>query len=129
MTAQSWAADQDYAALNRLSDERPVVFGVSVLSTTAVVTAPYVNGGVKTGQAAEQNQGTFGARMGPPRGRSHERRGVGDRSNLPAGLMPVATGFVIDKAGFSLGATLFAVALAAIAILGGLTVARALATE
>ncbi len=43
--------------------------------------------------------------------------------------MPVATGFVIDKAGFSLGATLFAVALAAIAILGGLTVARALATE
>ncbi len=48
---------------------------------------------------------------------------------IPAGLMPVATGFIIDKAGLSIGATLFAVVLATIAILGGLTVARALERE
>jgi MFS family permease len=48
---------------------------------------------------------------------------------IPAGLMPVATGFVIDNAGLSVGATLFAAVLAVIAILGGLTVGRRLAGD
>lgn len=48
---------------------------------------------------------------------------------IPAGLMPVATGFVIDATGLSLGATLFAVALALIATFGGLTVFRMLAKD
>jgi predicted MFS family arabinose efflux permease len=48
---------------------------------------------------------------------------------IPAGLMPAATGFVIDWAGLGLGATLFAIALAAIAILGGATVARRLVKD
>jgi MFS family permease len=45
---------------------------------------------------------------------------------IPAGLMPVATGFVIDKAGLPLGATLFAVMLAVIALAGGVTIIRKL---
>lgn len=39
---------------------------------------------------------------------------------IPAGLMPVAMGFIIDAVGLSLGATLFAAVLASIAALGGL---------
>lgn len=48
---------------------------------------------------------------------------------VPAGLMPVGTGIAIDQAGLSLGATLFAAALACIAGLGGLTVIRNLGTD
>jgi MFS family permease len=48
---------------------------------------------------------------------------------IPAGLMPVAIGLVIDKAGLSIGATLFAAALATTAVLGGLEVARSLERE
>ena len=48
---------------------------------------------------------------------------------IPAGLMPVATGIVIDHAGLSLGATLFAVVLALIAGIGGMTVFRKLAKD
>ncbi|GAC1043113.1 MFS transporter [Rhizobium sp. No.120] len=48
---------------------------------------------------------------------------------IPAGLMPVATGVVIDHAGHSLGATLFAVVLATIAVVGGATVFRKLAKD
>jgi cyanate permease len=48
---------------------------------------------------------------------------------IPAGLMPVAIGLVIDKAGLSIGATLFAAALATTAVLGGLAVARSLERE
>ena len=44
---------------------------------------------------------------------------------IPAGLMPVATGIIIDQAGFSLGATL----LAAMAVIGGATVFRKLAKD
>lgn len=39
---------------------------------------------------------------------------------IPAGLLPVATGYLIDAVGLAQGATLFAVALAAIALIGGL---------
>ena len=38
---------------------------------------------------------------------------------LPAGLMPVVTGLIIDKAGLFLGATVFASALASLALVGG----------
>lgn len=48
---------------------------------------------------------------------------------IPAGLMPVATGFVIDQAGLWRGAMLFAAALATVAVLGGLAVARGLAED
>lgn len=48
---------------------------------------------------------------------------------IPAGLMPVATGFVIDRAGLSLGATAFAVVLVVIASIGGMTVFRRLAKD
>lgn len=43
---------------------------------------------------------------------------------IPAGLMPVATGLVIDQAGLATGAICFAVALAAIAGFGGIFVGR-----
>lgn len=46
---------------------------------------------------------------------------------IPAGLMPIATGFVIDRAGLLVGATGFAAALALAAILGGLAVSKAAA--
>lgn len=48
---------------------------------------------------------------------------------IPAGLMPVATGFMIDKAGLSLGATVFAMMLVLIAVIGGTTVSRKLAKD
>lgn len=48
---------------------------------------------------------------------------------IPAGLMPVATGLVIDRAGLPLGATLFAAVLAAIAVVGGLMIFRELAKD
>lgn len=43
---------------------------------------------------------------------------------IPAGLMPVATGFVIDAAGLSIGATVFSAVLAFVAALGGTAVFR-----
>lgn len=43
---------------------------------------------------------------------------------IPAGLMPVATGFVIDQAGLLRGAMLFAAILATFAVVGGIAVAR-----
>ncbi|GBQ88462.1 MFS transporter [Asaia krungthepensis] len=48
---------------------------------------------------------------------------------IPAGVMPVATGIVIDRAGLSLGATLFAAVLAAIAIVDGVMIFRKLAKD
>lgn len=48
---------------------------------------------------------------------------------IPAGLMPVATGLVIDKAGLAPGATGFAVVLAVIALIGGMTVFAMLAKD
>ena len=48
---------------------------------------------------------------------------------IPAGLMPVATGYVIDQAGLSTGATLFASVLAMIAVFGGSLVAYRLARD
>lgn len=48
---------------------------------------------------------------------------------IPAGLMPVVTGMIIDRAGLSLGATLFAMALASIAVLGGAVVFRRFAND
>lgn len=39
---------------------------------------------------------------------------------IPAGLLPVATGYLIDAVGLAQGATIFAVVLAAIALIGGL---------
>ncbi|NIF20424.1 MFS transporter [Candidatus Pantoea multigeneris] len=46
---------------------------------------------------------------------------------IPAGLLPVAAGFLIDALGLASGATIFAAALAIAAILGGLFVNRTLA--
>jgi MFS family permease len=46
---------------------------------------------------------------------------------VPAGLLPVATGYLIDFVGMAIAATLFAVVLAASAILGGVFVRRAMA--
>ena len=46
---------------------------------------------------------------------------------IPAGLMPMATGLVIDRAGLATGAICFAVALAVIAVAGGFFVGRNLA--
>jgi MFS family permease len=43
---------------------------------------------------------------------------------IPAGLMPMATGFVIDQAGLATGAATFAIALAVIAVAGGGFVGR-----
>ena len=43
------------------------------------------------------------------------------------GLMPMATGLVIDRAGLATGAICFAVALAVIAVAGGFFVGRNLA--
>lgn len=43
---------------------------------------------------------------------------------IPAGLMPMATGLIIDRAGLATGAICFAVALAAAALAGGLFVGR-----
>jgi MFS family permease len=43
---------------------------------------------------------------------------------VPAGIMPIATGIVIDKAGLSAGATSFAVMLAITAIAGGLLASK-----
>jgi MFS family permease len=48
---------------------------------------------------------------------------------IPAGLMPVATGFAIDAIGLSLGATLFAMVLVLIATFGGLTIFQKLAKD
>lgn len=48
---------------------------------------------------------------------------------IPAGLMPMATGLVIDRAGLATGAICFAVAVAAIAVAGGFFVGRNLAEE
>ncbi|WP_197513439.1 hypothetical protein [Bordetella bronchialis] len=38
---------------------------------------------------------------------------------IPAGLLPVATGYLIDAVGLATGATLFAVVLAIVALVGG----------
>jgi MFS family permease len=46
---------------------------------------------------------------------------------VPAGLLPVATGYLIDFVGMAIAATLFAVVLAGAAILGGVFVRRAMA--
>lgn len=43
---------------------------------------------------------------------------------VPAGLIPIATGFVIDSAGLSIGATSFAVVLAVAALGSGIVVGR-----
>ncbi|RWR25426.1 MFS transporter [Sinirhodobacter populi] len=48
---------------------------------------------------------------------------------IPAGLMPVATGLVIDRAGLATGAICFAVALAVVVVAGGFFVGRNLADE
>ncbi|CAB3754207.1 MULTISPECIES: hypothetical protein [Burkholderia] len=45
---------------------------------------------------------------------------------LPAGLMPVMTGYAIDRVGFTAGATGFAVALTAIALAAGAAAVLAL---
>jgi predicted MFS family arabinose efflux permease len=45
---------------------------------------------------------------------------------IPAGLLPVATGYLVDFLGMSIAATLFAVVLATAAVLGGVFVRRAL---
>lgn len=46
---------------------------------------------------------------------------------IPAGLLPVAAGYLIDRLGLAGGATLFAIALALVAGVGGLFVFKALA--
>jgi predicted MFS family arabinose efflux permease len=46
---------------------------------------------------------------------------------IPAGLLPVATGYLIDFIGMPIAATLFAVVLAVASILGGMFVRRSLA--
>jgi MFS family permease len=43
---------------------------------------------------------------------------------IPAGLMPIATGVVIDRAGLSIGATGFAAMMAIAAIVGGFVVSK-----
>lgn len=43
---------------------------------------------------------------------------------IPAGLMPMATGFVIDWSGLATGAASFAIVLAAVAVAGGIFVGR-----
>jgi cyanate permease len=43
---------------------------------------------------------------------------------IPAGLMPLATGYLIDQAGLAVGAIFFAAALAAVAVSAGLFVRR-----
>lgn len=48
---------------------------------------------------------------------------------IPAGLMPVATGFVIDLMGLPFGATLFASTLAVLATLGGMVVRKGLKND
>ncbi|PTQ12073.1 hypothetical protein CLG96_05735 [Sphingomonas oleivorans] len=48
---------------------------------------------------------------------------------IPAGLLPVATGCLIDLTGLAVGATAFAIVLAMAAIAGGLFVAHRLAKE
>lgn len=45
---------------------------------------------------------------------------------IPAGLMPMATGLVIDWAGLTTGAASFALVLAAVAVAGGVFVGRTL---
>ncbi|MDQ3156719.1 MAG: MFS transporter, partial [Actinomycetota bacterium] len=45
---------------------------------------------------------------------------------IPAGMLPVATGYVINGAGLPMGATLFSVVLAVTAVLGALFVRRGL---
>ena len=46
---------------------------------------------------------------------------------IPAGLLPVATGYLIDRSGLAVGATAFAVFLGTAAVVGALFVARRLA--
>lgn len=46
---------------------------------------------------------------------------------IPAGLLPVATGYLIDAVGLATGATLFAVVLAIVALVGGAWAVRRLA--
>ncbi|MNP44149.1 hypothetical protein D3C76_1379970 [compost metagenome] len=46
---------------------------------------------------------------------------------IPAGLLPVAAGYLNDRLGLAGGATLFAIALALVAGVGGLFVFKALA--
>ncbi len=46
---------------------------------------------------------------------------------IPAGLLPVAAGYLIDSLGLAAGATLFAVVLGLVAAFSGLFVFKALA--
>ncbi|HEV2652643.1 MAG TPA: hypothetical protein VGU69_15400, partial [Rhizomicrobium sp.] len=48
---------------------------------------------------------------------------------FPAGLLPVATGYLIDKTGLAIGASSFAAALAACAVIAAIFVAGSLKTE
>lgn len=49
---------------------------------------------------------------------------------VPAGILPVAAGFLSDAVGLTSGATIFGIALVAMAVCGGLVVlARRQATE
>jgi sugar phosphate permease len=97
-----------------------IAFAVISSNAAALITAALLAG---SGQGLGQLGDLTLIGLHVPGNRRAEANAVLNISGyIPAGLMPVAIGFVIDKAGLSIGATLFAAVLAVIAILGGLTV-------
>ena len=61
----------------------------------------------------------------PPRRLAEANAAFNIGGYVPAGLLPVTAGYLSDAVGLTAGATLFAAALAALAVTGGLVVLAA----
>jgi MFS family permease len=104
-----------------------IVFAVLSLNAAALIIAALLAG---SGQGLGQLGGlTLIGLHVPDTHRAEANAVLSIGGYIPAGLMPVATGLIIDHVGLSTGATLFAIVLAAIAISGGGLVARRLVKD
>jgi len=97
---------------------------VAISSTVALIVAALLAG---SGQGLGQLGGLTLIGLHVPGERRAEANAVLNIGGyIPAGLMPMATGLVIDWAGLAAGAASFALVLAAVAVAGGVFVGRTL---
>jgi MFS family permease len=99
-----------------------IVIAVQTLNAVFLVLAALLAG---TGQGLGQLGGLTLISLHVPDNRRAEANAVLNIGGyIPAGLMPIATGFVIDQAGLSIGASGFAAMLALAAIAGGFLISK-----
>ncbi|RJL25074.1 MFS transporter [Bailinhaonella thermotolerans] len=107
-------------ALATLAGMAALVLAVRIGDVRALAVAAVLAG---AGQGLGQLGGLSLLNAGVPAARLAEANAaLNVGAYLPAGLLPVATGFLSDATGLSAGATVFGSGLAALALIGGLVV-------